>query len=161
MSLEVEIPRWIFSSISDHFQTAADAASYPLFIEGQHRDTNKQTDYLELRQDGPSMVEVSNGVWIITIEVNILVTAGMDDADYSKIHDGVGVTANAFDRTIPVYRYGTGANDDDSLVGCLHLDQSLRGDKRTVQIRHFGQINPKDMLMQATVEAMYTMTLYR
>ena len=65
-----------------------------------------------------------------------------------------------FKKTISVFRYGDGPNDDDSFVGCLVLQQSLRG-RKSVETNHFGLINLKDALLQATVEAEYRMQLNR
>jgi hypothetical protein len=156
--IEPEMPRWIFASLSAHFQSGLDAATLPLFIEGQHRATRDLPNFAELRVDGPWMTELSRGYWRLFSEVNILVQVAKDDRFYHQIHDSVGIVANAFENTIGVFRYGDGPSDDQTEVGCLKLQS--QGNER-IQINHFGQIAPESNLLQATVEGHYVMNLCR
>lgn len=154
MSANPNWPRWIFATVSKHF---ADALT-PLFIEGQHRDTRELKDFFEMRLDGPTLREVSKGYWILRIEINILVQSAMDDKNYHRIHQSVGNAAAAFDAVINVYKYGNNIQDDQSFVGCLRLLQN-RETRDYLEINHFGQIDKKTKLMQATVEGHYQMEL--
>jgi len=158
-------PRWIFSSICDHFSTQSDIelyqdhsrgdAKYPLLIEGQNFDTNRVKHFLELRVDGPVIAEISKDWFHIGLEINILVQSTMTDTDFHNIHEMVGVVAASF-TAINLYKYGNGDDDDDSYFGCLKLLQmpkATRGDN--LQIRHFGQIDPRLKIQQASVEGHY------
>lgn len=156
MSANPNWPRWIFASISKHFNDELTAAGLTLFIEGQHRDTKAIKDFAELRLDGPNMIEVSRNYWQLKIEVNHIVQSAMDDTNYHRIHQNVGVVAAAYTRTINVYKLGTGAQDDQSFLGCLHLLQERRD---VLEINHFGQISESLKLVQATVEGHYQMHL--
>jgi len=144
--------------VSKHFFDAAAAESIPLFIEGQHRNTRLLKDFFEMRTDGPTLREVSKGCYILGLEINILVQSAMNDTNYHTIHQNVGVAAAAFEKGIPVYKKGSGPDDDQSFVGCLQLLQS-RESRDYVEINHFGQIDTKTNLMQASVEGHYEMTL--
>lgn len=148
-------PRWIFASISKHFD--ANKQTLYLFIEGMHRETRSRKDFIELRVDGPYLTEQSKGYWRNYIEINVLVQSAMDDSDFHRIYKDVGIVVNAF-TDIPVYKYGNQAYDDDSLLGCLKLVADARGKER-IQVSHFGKIEPNVPLLQATVEGHYEMFL--
>jgi len=122
-----------------------------------HRETRVLKDFIEFRQDGPYLTEVCKGVWRVFIEVNILVQSAMDDKNFHRIHTNVGIVAAAF-TSIPVYKYGNNAQDDQSLLGCLQLVSDARGKER-IQISHFGRIDVGTPLHQSTVEGHYEMFL--
>lgn len=160
MPVEAELARWIFASTSGDFGALASTAGIKMYVEGQPRDTNKFSEFIEFRMDGPDTTEVSKGYFELRIEINILVTKGQVDGEYHEIHRLVGEVQNMFKKTISVFRYGDGSNDDDTFVGCLVLQQSLRG-RKSIETNHFGFVNPKDAILQATVEAEYRMQLNR
>ena len=147
--------RWIFASVSNHFNTLAIAVPLPLFIEGQHRDTREIKDFFELRLDGPRMTEVSANNWQIRIEINCLVQSAMDETNYHRIRQNTGVVAAMF-TGIGIFKYGDGLDDDQSQIGCMILLQDKRG-RDFLEISHFGQIEPATKLLQSTVEGHYEM----
>lgn len=149
--------RWIFASAGKHFD--ARKSTLALFIEGQHRDGfDDKKDFAELRVDGPYFVQQSKGYWRCFTEINILVQSTMGDVNWHKIHTDTGIITAAFTE-ISVYKYGDGAQDDDSLLGCMTLvDDAIRGRER-IQVSHFGQVATATKLMQATVEGHYEMFL--
>ena len=149
-------PRWIAASINKHFD--ARKGSLPLFVEGMHRETRDEKDFLELRQDGPYLTELSKGVWRVYMEVNILIQSAMDDSNMYRIYQDVGIVVQAC-TDIPIYKYGSDPLiDDGSLLGCLKVVADHRGKER-IQVNHFGKINPSVPLIQATVEVHYGMKL--
>ena len=150
-------PRWIFASVSQHFD--GNLGDTEVFYEGKKRSAeNFQTDLFEFRMDGPYYLQLSKTLWEAKIEINILAQAAIDDHDFHKVHRMVGVAATAFHPGINVFKYGDGAEDDDSLLGCLQLIQN-RDNREFLSINHFGQINPDQQLMQATVEGHYVIQL--
>ena len=153
MSANPNWPRWIFATVSKHFTDAAIAANIPLFIEGQHRDTRKEKELFELRTDGPTLREVSKGCWVLRVEINILVHSTMDDQNYHRIHQNVGIASAAFDKAIAVFKLGKNDPDpdDQSFLGCLQLIQN-RETQDFLEINHFGQIELKSKIVQASVE---------
>ena len=159
MAMNKNWPRWIFASVSDHFKTKMDAVSLPLFIEGQHRDIDKSLqDYVELRVDGPYITEIARDQWQLYIEVNVLINSIMNDTNNHRIHTSAGLVGAAFEDAIPVYKYGSTGEDDDSFLGCLVLQQDKKRRER-IQISHFGQVAPNTKLLQATVEGHFIIDL--
>ena len=153
MTLNQNWARWIFASITKHFND--NRQGLVLHIEGTHRDTNTETDLCELRIDGPWFNEVSKDYWIIRLEVNILVQVTMNDSNFHKIHTNVGIMASAF-TDIEVKKYG----DDDSLLFCLQLEQKPRNRSNdAIIISHFGQLDPNIKIQQATIEGHYEGTI--
>jgi hypothetical protein len=149
--------RWIHASVGDYFTTHFANESVPLFIEGQHRDTNEIQHYAELRINGPRLYEVSKDCWLFRVEVNVLLTSSMNDSNYLVIQQNVGIAQAGF-VNINTYRYGTGPEDDDSFLGCLRLIQN-RTSRDFLEAHQFGQIDIKTHLLQATVEGHYKMLI--
>ena len=147
--------RWFFASISKHFDT--NKQGLPLFIEGQHRNTRDEKDFLELRIDGPRYTELTLGHWYIYLEVNVLVQSVMDDINYHKIERDIGVAVQAM-TDIFVYKYGNQPEDTEEFIGCLKLIQDIRNRER-IQVFRFGQIEVGTKLQQAAVEGHYHMYL--
>jgi len=148
-------PRWIFASITKHFD--AYKGSYPMYIEGQNRNDRTEDDLFEVRVDGPYFTEVSKGYWHIVVEVSILVQSAIKDGGFHDIHKMVGKMASAF-QPIRVFRYGTGSDDDGTQLGCLQLIADLSRRER-IEISHFGQLQPALRITQATVEGHYGMQI--
>ena len=136
-------PRWFFASITKHFD---DQTTSKLFVEGEPRLTWEDQDFLECRVDGPSFVQLDSKTWRAIVDVNILVQSVINNADMHKIHRMVGEVAVAFSLPLQIFQYG----DDDALLACLELVQDLRS-KELLVIAHFGQVNPNQPLLQATV----------
>lgn len=147
-------PRWIAASIHKHFLT--EVTSLPIYIEGEPRSQNTVTDYAELRFDGPYAHEDSRNQWILDVEINVLIGSIPDEKDTHRIYKNEGIIAAAMKPIIKVYKYGDGINDDNLLLGCLHIKQSFN---QTIFIARFGQVDPKINLLQSTIEAHYKMEL--
>ena len=147
--------RWIKASVSKHFDDRRDGI--PLFIENQHRDTDEEQELFELRMDGPRLLEVSKNCWKLRIEVNILIQTIMNDEDYHRIDDMVGIAQSAF-IDIPVFRYGNRPDDDNSFLGCLRLLQNP-SNIDYLEANRFGQIDIRTKLLQSTVEGHFEMDL--
>jgi hypothetical protein len=148
--------RWIKASVSKHFDDRKEDVH--LFIENQHRDTDEVKEFIELRVDGPRCLEVSKDCWKIRVEINLLIQVVMNDKDYHRIDDIVGIVQAAFTNSIPVYRYGNRTGDDDTFLGCLRIlmDPSTRD---FLEANRFGQIDIRTKLLQSTVEGHYEMDL--
>ena len=150
--MKESITKWIFASVGKHFEDRKQ--NLFLNIEGQHRTTNTQKDWAELRIDGPYLTEISRNLWHFDIEVNTLVLSTIDDRDAYRYLKNVGIMLKAFTRTIDVFRYGTDIEDDGSYVGCLVLKQEYR-DKLVVS--HFGLTAPDTKIRQSQIEGHYRM----
>jgi hypothetical protein len=157
MAMHKDWPRWIYASLCKHFDTHR--GEIPLTIEGQEIIDTAAQDRFELRVDGPTGNESSRNYWYLAVEVNLLVTSVLDDTNLHKIYASVGIAAAAFDGMIPVYKYGKNQDDDDSLLGCLQLQQN--GSRRPVYIEHYGQPDPATKALQSSVGASYYIHLER
>jgi hypothetical protein len=149
--------RWIFASFSKHFNTEFTSV-ITLFIEGQHRNTKYETDFLELRIDGPFAIQVSRGCWKLRTEISILAQSVMNDTSYHRHIQNIGTAQSAFKICIPIYKLGNGPSDDGSLLGQMKLLQN-RADRHYIEAYNFGQIDRNTKLLQGTVEAHYEMEL--
>jgi hypothetical protein len=149
--------RWIFASMAKHFDSLKQGWTF--FVEGQHRGTTDElAKHLEFRMDGPWYTELSKNTYRVYCEVNILVHAVMNDTDLYLLLKGLGVVAEAMHAGIPIYKYGDGLEDDDSLLGCMVLITDVKG-KEGVKTYNFGQIHQTAKIHQGTVEGHYEMFL--
>lgn len=154
MSYDPNWPRWVQASVGDHFKTAANNISIPSLLEGiDERTTTFQDapERIEIRINGPFIKEQSNGYWHFDVDVNILIFSHMG-GELPNAYSGTdiaGAMALAADTPIPIYKYGTGGNDDQSLIGCLTLRQES---KESVKVFHFGEIDRVNRLRQFGVD---------
>jgi len=142
------LPRWIFASITSHFATAATTAGLQAFVEGEVKQ-DYDADHLEIRVNGPFLSEVSKGVWRVESGVSIFASAAMNDTNFHRIHEMVGIIAASY-TDIGILRLGPVTDpviNDGSLVGCLKCGP--------IKIQHFGQLSPVRQLMRATIDAEY------
>jgi hypothetical protein len=155
--------RWLFASITEHFDVNVYTPNSIKFItEGIHeRDTDfeQSPDRAEIRINGPFARELSARYWRIWVDINTLVTSnyGNDTKDVYTLERNLGLIHEFADTDISIRRYGTGAGDDGTLLGCLRP----RSDKNdSVRVIHFGQLNNVDRIKQGQVDGRYVMYLY-
>lgn len=147
-------PRWVQASVAYYYTTAANAISIPILIEGIDERTTafiQSQERIEARVNGPFIVEQSHGFWHFEVDVNIIIFSHMGGSLPDR-YSGTQITgemAKVSNDPIPVYKYGTGVDDDQSLIGCLTL---RRGSKESVKVYHFGEINLEDRLRQFMVD---------
>jgi len=143
--------RWIQISVLEVFKAMADINNIHLFIEGQERETQDYTEYIELRTDGPHIRKLSKNYYKLDFEINVLFTCHMD----STTMYGPQILAGLIEQTmqnICVYRYG----DGDAFLGELQIVMDKNNSVRTNQ---FGKIRSDTDLVQGTVEGTYKMHL--
>ena len=154
--------RWFFASITEHFSSnVMTPNSIPFITEGIHErddDFMSEEDRAEIRINGPFSQELSSNYWRLWIDINILVTSYFGGAikDAYTLERNVGFIHEFADTSIPIRKYGSGVDDDGSLLGCLR-PRSAKND--SVRIIHFGQLNTVDRLKQAQVDGRYFMYL--
>lgn len=151
--IDPNLVRWIFASTTKHFDS--NRQGLPLDIEGFERQTKAQNS-LEFRLNGPDFQQVSKGYLLVEIEINILVTTLKNDKDAHRQARSTGIAVAAFTDNISVFKLGTGAEDDQSLLGCLSLQTN---DRDKIIVTDFGPVTGMDHVLQATVEGRYKMTL--
>jgi hypothetical protein len=146
--------RWIFATMSGNF-VAEFSPNYSVFVEGTYRELPTGTELLEFRMDGAQLRQPSRSYFILSIEINILVRSFQDDEHFHKMRDTAGKVRDWLAQNHCIHRYGDGSLDDETLLGILQLKN--RGKKDFVRVNHFGQIDPKYKLEEATVEASFEM----
>lgn len=147
--------RWCYSSIAKHMENNRQGVN--LFIEGEERDTSDLENHAELRIDGPDYLNPSKGTHHLDYEINVLVSVNMSEEDAYLIHRNLGIFQAAFTDKIDVFKYGTGPDDNQALLGCLIIQDYDHNHK--IKTAFFGQIEPRTRVLQATVEALYRLTI--
>jgi hypothetical protein len=146
--------RWIFASLSKHFESKRDGVKF--FIEGDDSSTAAHSDYFEFRTNGPYFSEKSKDWWDIQVTVNVLVVHKRSDVSIHTFHANLGKMVAAFEKSISVFRFGTGPDDNQERLGCLQL---LVDKENSIQVDHFGQVSPDTKEMQCMVQGTYCMYL--
>jgi len=153
--------RWVFASVATYLKHVAQQQQLPVLIEGLDERTTEfmsATDRCEVRITGPFTRELSRDYFQVEVVVNVLFVSRYEEQkNQYAIIQKTGVFQEAMDGAIAVYRYGSGADDDEHvLVGCLSPAQ---GRHDAIRVMHFGQINPTDRLKQSMVDARYRMEI--
>ena len=156
--MDENLARWTFQSIVKHFVSTANGLSLPYFVEGidERSDDDMRANHVELRITGPEVKEVSKDYLKVSAVINFLFTEQMDmsGADAYQMSRWIGKFASVMLEPVPVYKYGTGAADDQSLIGCLRVD---KGKNEKVRIFHFGQVKPDTRERLSVCDAVYGM----
>lgn len=147
--------RWCFASINTHFEGMR--GGYELYIEGDERTQLNEAEFAELRIDGPFILVPQKKLYYLDVEINILCQTHLDPRKHYKAQVMVGAFLRAFRNLIPVYKYGDGPFDDNSLLECFHLQRDLR---ERVNINYFGIIRPDSRVIHTTIEGHYRLELW-
>lgn len=146
--------RWIFASVSVAFKTrlTAIAPTEIFVVEGQPKKI--ETNYIELRMNGPTWYKSSRTLYLGDVIINLLVRSNQDEKDFHKIFKMVGNAEAIFDTCIPIKKYGDapGIDDPNITIGYLNLQRSGEQDLET---NHFGQIAPELPMLESTVQGIY------
>ena len=137
------------------FYSAANSVKtddYPVYLEGDTRTTALLRNFAEVRLDGPNITEPSRGFFNLDVTFNLLINSKVDPDDLYSTERILGQFQQAFTNVIECYKYGDGAIDDDSFLGCYTLQSEI-------EVNKFGLIESGTRLMQSTLEARYRMTL--
>ena len=147
--------RWCKISYAKHVDVLR--GDVPLYIEGFAPNPDnllESQSYFELRVDGPYSKEKAKGQWELYFEINVLIVHHQSDMDAYGLERMIGQVNLFFEPlTVAVRKYGTGPNDDQELLGWLHLDRSQ------VKSSNFGRIRPDTRIYQASVEGHYTLNM--
>jgi len=156
--MDKNLARWIFQSIVVHFSSTASGLSLPYFIEGidEMDDDVMRANHVELRITGPTIKEVSNGYFTIDAVINFLFTKQMEasDADAYNLIQWTGEFSTVMLDPVPIYKLGTGADDDGTLIGCLEVK---KGKNEAVRVWHFGRLDKDTRVLQSVCDALYGM----
>lgn len=153
--------RWIHVSVGETLSQVAIDAGIAVLVEGiNERDPefSEASDRVEIRVNGPFTQEQSHDCHKIHVDINVLVNSDFDGVGKSayQLDTILGLYHEAMDGIIPVYRYGTGPDDDDSLVGCL---RPRSGKNDEIRVLRFGQMDKTLKIKQGMVDGRYVMYL--
>lgn len=156
--MDKNLARWIFQSVASHFKSVADGISLLYYVEGIDERSGDilQADHVELRVTGPTLKEWYKDWFDVQAVINFLFTKNMDiaSADAFDLIQWTGVFAEEMTKPIPIYKKGTGVEDDGTLIGCLRVD---KGRNEAVRIYHFGQLDKDTRIRQSEVDAVFQM----
>lgn len=153
--------RWIHASLGKYLKTVATSLSVPSLVEGVEDRSEAfmaAPDRVEIRVNGPFSQELSQGYYRLYVDVNVLVNSTMGGATKNPytLDDILGAYHNAMDGAVAIYRFGTGPEDDGSLLGCL---TPRPGKNESIRVLLFGQLNTVEQIKQGMVDARYVMYL--
>lgn len=146
--------RWCYTSINKYFDDRR--GQYELYMEGDLREEQINTELAELRIDGPEIFRPSKGTFYLELQINVLCQTHLDPRQHYTAQRMVGIFTKIFTNTIPINKYGTGPFDNGSLLGCLHL---LGGGGEAVDVNYFGIIQSDTKLLQTSIEGHYRLEL--
>ena len=136
--MNVNLPRWMFTSMSEHFRTVAatqTGLNYHAHGIEAPESADYQSDTSTFRMSGPTAHQGSSVDEWYDVEIMILLN---DIIDYDgenayKIYDWAGAfQGSMLNDALGIYKYGTGVGDDQSLINCLEPDPSVRSNVRVV-----------------------------
>lgn len=145
------LTRWIHASVRQWLEDRKrqKLSTIVIFCEADIRQTNKTTEHLELRIDGPyERKEGTRNEFYADVEVNILVNTTYFENELFRHQNNMGLASYLLDSSIPIFKIGDN-RDDKALVGVLRLESSPL-------TSNFGQIDNSVQVQQGTVEAHFT-----
>lgn len=140
-------PRWIRRAVNKHWETTLGTEQIALFIEGTNRKTSGLKEFVELRMDGPSVKYYAKDQFKIQYEVNSLIQCVIDKDLYATDRISGILLETCYLTSIPIL------DDSDVQVGCLQLEHTKLA---TLEGHDYGQIEPREKLKQASIEAVYS-----
>lgn len=152
--LEEHLPRWIAASVVVHMTTLI--ANIKVFVEETERDTFDNSEWVEIRFDGPHTTKWGPSFFKVEVDINLLISTSKDETDIYKHSRNIGLARKAMQQCIPVFRYGDGVDDTGEQIGILSLRQDL---DRRLRVNRWGEVDKDLRLIQASVDGTYQMEL--
>jgi hypothetical protein len=165
-------PRWFAASIAKHFVDQTDLVlisnendidraliddKLPIFIEGHYRRTRDYKRLCELRYDGPYLTETAKDQWIGNVAINVLLQVALPSDDLWTLQRMQGIIGAAF-TTILIYKLGTGAADDGTILACMDIVQDAMSGQ-DLKIMNLGNVSETTDIQQSAIEAQYKVHL--
>lgn len=149
--MDSNLPRWMFASVSKFISDSA--SPYLLWIDGQEPVDPNAEKWAELYMAGPEIQPLNQAErYEIAILIGLAVKKGFTDSHLPQKLKG-HFASILVSGPISVYKYGEGADDNQSYVGCLRLNN------RPVTGFDFGEVATDTRLIRATVEGIFEMEL--
>lgn len=152
------MPRWVMASLCDLFKTTADGINLHFFVEGIDEEEPEDYDRSSalFRMNGPD-VKLGGGTETHRLEIQILITIlPIANSNAHPPYNWAGAFQEVMLGPLPIYKYGTGPEDDQSLIGCLEPDPNVLDNVRIVS---YGQLNKTARVFQMSVNGRYILQL--
>ncbi len=151
------LPRWIFSSMVKHFSTVAATIPLNYYVEGvdEPESSDFQNDSVLFKMNGPVIHSGSKDFEWYSLEIMVFLTdiIQLTNDNAFSIQEWTGIfQASMVNDALQIFRYGTGAEDDDTLIGCLEPDP---GFKNNIQVVTYGQVDKDLRIKQASVNGRF------
>lgn len=138
--------RWIYASAAKHFAAVAEDNGLYFYLAGKGDEVC--AEFLELVLTGPDTNQRNNGYFHLSVDIGITYSVYIDGYKAQEISGAIEEAMT----DICVYKYGSGADDDQSLLGTLQI-------RSPVEANCFGQIKSNIRLIQGFVSATLQMTI--
>jgi hypothetical protein len=145
--------------MAEHFRTVAVTAGLRYYVEGvdEQESADFQNDSSLFKMDGPVAHQGSNGVEWYSVEMMILLTDIIQltgDNAYSIYEWAGAFQASMLNDALAIYRYGSGGQDDQKLIGCLEPDPDVRNNVRVVS---YGQVDKDLRIKQVSINGRFVL----
>ncbi len=161
--MNVNLPRWMFASVTKHFSDLAGTMpELQYYVEGidEPEIGDFQNDSMLFKMDGPVAHQGSGGAnsveWY-NVEIMVLLTDIIEltnDNAYDIYRWAGIIQGSMLNDSIQIFRFGTGVEDDGSLIGCLEPDTSVRNNIRVVS---YGQIDKDLRIKQVSINGRFVL----
>jgi len=147
-------PKWFQASIQKHLIAVAATLPITAYVEGEDRQTDDKLEFVEIRTNGPDILQVSKNVYRIDVLINVVITVKRSIKNTWRRHELSGIFMNAMTPEIDIYRLGNSVEDDKSKFTCLPLRNDL-SESMGVQFRDLGRLQTAADLTQTMLQGTY------
>jgi hypothetical protein len=145
--------------MAEYWRVKAVALGVNYFVEGVDEDEagDFQSDSILYRMDGPILFQGSAATddeWY-RVEMQLLCTklVTLTNDNAYEIYEWAGtIQAAMANESLPIYRYGSGVEDDDSLIGCLQPDPNA---KSNIRVASYGMLDANWRVKQVSVNGKF------
>lgn len=154
------LPRWMFSSMAKHFDTVAGTITglnYHVQGVDEPEPGDFQADSALFRMDGPLAFQSAGSEEWFKVEIMVLLTdivRTTNDNAYDIYEWAGAFQASMLNDALQIFKYGSGPEDDGSLIGCLVPDPEL---KNNVRVFSYGQIDKDLRVLQVSVNGRFAL----
>jgi len=134
---------WLHRSIMVHLEAdvRTENLAYELLLQSAPPDPVQRYPKIELRIDGPYYTPLVNNEWRCKVEINVLLSTQVHEADLNAATKLRGVIENSLSKSIQVYSYG---ETSPQQLGVLKLER--------VVATNLGRISLDNLIEQSIVE---------
>jgi len=154
--LNPNIVRWTYASAARHFRNIASKYGIQYYVEGDNRNTDNLSEFIEFRMDGPfTLVPAKDEQWH-HFDINVLGSIVMGYKNLYRPQEINGYIYGGFTLYIPVYKIGDESQDDGSIIGCLKLRREL---DQYIEVNQYGIVDKDTRIVQNSVEGHYRLAI--